>query len=57
MLVTLRGQRVNTPTKCHFEWLLLVVNVILTAFALVSLVSLLTINSSIANFSTFLERM
>ena len=53
----MRGQRVNTATKCHFEWLLLVVNVILTAFALVSLVSLLIINSSIANFSTFLERM
>ena len=54
----MRGQRVNTPTKCHFEWLLLVVNVILTAFALVSLVSLLIIiNSSIAIFSTVLERM
>ena len=46
MLVTLRGQRVNTLTKHHFEWQLLVVNVILTAFALVSLVSLLIINSS-----------
>ena len=58
MLVTLRGQRVNTLTKHHFEWQLLVVNVILTAFALVSLVSLLIIiNSSIAIFSTFLERM
>ena len=57
MLVTLRDQRVNTLIKHHFEWQLLVVNVILTAFALVSLVSLLIINSSIANFSTFLERM
>ena len=52
-----RGQRVNTLTKHHFEGQLLVVNVILTAFALVSLVSLLIINSSIAIFSTFLERM
>ena len=57
MLVTLRGERVNTLTKHHFEWQLLVVSVILPAFALVSLVSLLIINSSIAIFSTFLERM
>ena len=57
MLVTLRSQRVNTLTKRHFEWQLLVVNVILTSFALVSLVSLLIVNSSIAIFSTLLERM